>query len=54
MVRLEKVLERNGTVQEQIQIGDVIIDTARACLEKGFLQDVRHTLWEYFVRMKAP
>ena len=28
MVRLEKVLERNGTVQEQIQIGDVIIDTA--------------------------
>ena len=29
MVRLEKVLERNGTVQEQIQIGDVIIDTAK-------------------------
>lgn len=34
MVRLEKVLERNGTVQEQIQIGDVIIDTASRTVTK--------------------
>ena len=35
MVRLEKVLERNGTVQEQIQIGDVIIDTASRTVTKN-------------------
>ena len=34
MVRLEKVLERNGTVQEQIQIGDVIIDTSSRTVTK--------------------
>ena len=34
MFRLEKVLERNGTVQEQIQIGDVIIDTASRTVTK--------------------
>ena len=34
MVRLEKVLERKGTVQEQIQIGDVIIDTSSRTVTK--------------------
>ena len=34
MVRLEKVLELNGTVQEQIQIGDVIIDTSSRTVTK--------------------
>ena len=34
MVRLEKVLERNGTVQKQIQIGDVIIDTSSRTVTK--------------------
>ena len=38
MVRLEKVLERNGTVQEQIQIGDVIIDTASRTVTKMVME----------------
>ena len=52
MVRLEKVLERNGTVQEQIQIGDVIIDTASRTVTKMGMEIYLKPM-EYGVRQKS-
>ena len=55
MVRLEKVLERNGTVQEQIQIGDVIIDTASRTVTKLGMEiypdsDIPENLQQYLLQ----
>lgn len=54
MVRLEKVLERHGSTQEQLQIDDVIIDTVSHTVTKNgeeiYLKPMEYNCLMMFVK----